>query len=88
MVSAAVSERPLGEGRNQELERDDVLMSVSRWVRLQNSLLRWSAKDEAWHDRVVEERPAWAEDLIDAEAMELRRWGKTPEQSNARRGIA
>ncbi len=84
MIGAVVSERerPLGDGRIEELSseiqqlrREKVLLDVSRWVRLQNALLKWSLEDLEWHDRVVRERPSWAVDLIDAERMERERWG-------------
>lgn len=80
------------QGRNQQIEceieheierlrRDGVLMDVGRWVRLQNSLLKWTPADLEWHDRIVEERPLWAVDLIDAEAMEKERWGMHRQRS-------
>lgn len=84
MIMATVSERerPLGEGRIQELkreiqqlEREKVLLNVSRWIRLQNSLLKWSKAEQEWHDEVVVTRPEWAIDLIDCERMEQLRWG-------------
>jgi len=86
MIGAVMSERevPLGDGRIDELsgeirrlKRERILLNVSRWVLLQNSLLKWSRGDQEWHDQVVRERPAWAVDLIDAERMEQERWGKT-----------
>jgi len=84
MISATVSERerPLGDGSIQEmkrviqqLERERILLNVSRWIRLQNSLLRWSKEEQDWHDEVVVTRPDWAVDLIDTERFEQIRWG-------------